>query len=397
MTLLPLIDLSGLPDSQWQVEPPEPSGILIGTPREVAGQVAIQRIADFVGDSINAGELETPPHQEWLAQVEVPGVPNPLLLFGAHRTEDDGLEFPLDECSYLVGIETILPAADPLTMYINMVRLVAAAAGDAMFAWDIVTNRIMSDRTLDDAFLGDGVEPPDRILWVIEGIQSEDDDWILQTKGLHRCGRAELAVANIMEDSHQAALMLIDGLASLTMEHPLPSPGELARIGSNLTIRLDDSIAQDLDEFVASPTAVILDPDGDDASEILAAFEKSNVAIYRTARSSSRETRIAKDTWNTFLATCRQICQTTDCLVQVPFVPSSDEDEDTHHLWLKVVSVDGERLQAELVHCPDDIPGLSLGDRHEIDRDTISSWCVMLPEGPHGPDSAVALTSKFPE
>ncbi|MBG84431.1 MAG: hypothetical protein CMJ40_07800 [Phycisphaerae bacterium] len=397
MSLLPLIDLSSLPDAQWLVEPPEPSGILIGSPTEVSGQQAIQRMADFIGDSIQAGELETPPHQDWLAQVEVPGIPSALLLFGAKRTEDDGLECSLEDCPYLVGIETILPAIDPLTMYVNMVRLVSAAAGEAMFAWDIITNRIMAGQTLEDAFLGDGTEPPDRILWVIEGIETEDEDWILQTKGLHRCGRAELAVAHIGEDSHQAALMLLDGVASLSMEHPLPSPSEVARIGADLRIQLATEESLDLQEYLPSPTAVIIDPDGEDASNILAALDQPTVAMYRTERSSSRETRLARESWPVFVATCRRICKEIDCLVQVPFMPKDDTDQDTHHLWLKVVEVADKTLRAELVHCPTDIPGLTPGERHDIDSETISSWCVMLPEGPHGPDAAIALQSMYPE
>ncbi|GEM_PF-3592757 len=397
MSLLPLIDLSSLPDTQWLVEPPEPSGILIGAPNEVSGQQAIQRMADFIGDSIQAGELETPPDQDWLAQVEVPGIPHALLLFGAPRTEDDGLECSLEECPYLVGIETILPAIDPLTMYVNMVRLVAASAGEAMFAWDIVTNRIMTGQTLDNAFLGDGAEPPDRILWVIEGIETEEEDWILQTKGLHRCGRAELAVANVGEESHQAALMLLDGVASLSMEHPLPSPSDIARIGADLKMQLKTAESMELEEYLPSPTAMITDPEGKDASVILEALKQPTVAMYQTSRSSSRETRLARESWSIFVNTCRHVCEEIDCLVQVPFMPKEDDEQDTHHLWLKVVKVNNDMLQAELVHCPPDLPGMTPGDLHDIDSETISSWCVMLPQGPHGPDAAMALESMYPD
>ena len=397
MSLLPLIDLSSLPDSQWLVDPPEPSGILIGAPSEVSAQEAIQRMADFIGDSLQAGELETPPHQDWLAQLEVPGIPHALLLFGAPRTEDDGLECSLEECPYLVGIETILPAIDPLTMYVNMVRLVAASAGEALFAWDIVTNRIMAGQTLDNAFLGDGTEPPDRILWVIEGIETEDDDWILQTKGLHRCGRAELAVANVDEDSHQAALMLLDGVASLSMEHPLPSTSDVARIGADLKMRLNTAESMDLEEYLPSPTAVITDPEGRDSSVVLETLKQPTVAMYQTGRSSSRETRLARESWSIFVSTCRHVCEEIDCLVQVPFMPKEDDDQDTHHLWMKVVKVTEDTLQAEVIHTPPDMPGLSPGDVHDIDSETISSWCVMLPEGPHGPDAATALQSRYPE
>tara|TARA_B100001059_G_scaffold60138_1_gene55791 strand:- start:22790 stop:23989 length:1200 start_codon:yes stop_codon:yes gene_type:complete len=397
MSLLPLIDLSSLPDTQWLVEPPEPSGILIGAPNEVSGQQAIQRMADFIGDSIQAGELETPPDQDWLAQVEVPGIPHALLLFGAPRTEDDGLECSLEECPYLVGIETILPAIDPLTMYVNMVRLVAASAGEAMFAWDIVTNRIMTGQTLDNAFLGDGAEPPDRILWVIEGIETEEEDWILQTKGLHRCGRAELAVANVGEESHQAALMLLDGVASLSMEHPLPSPSDIARIGADLKMQLKTAESMELEEYLPSPTAMITDPEGKDASVILEALKQPTVAMYQTSRSSSRETRLARESWSIFVNTCRHVCGEIDCLVQVPFMPKEDDEQDTHHLWLKVVKVNNDMLQAELVHCPPDLPGMTPGDLHDIDSETISSWCVMLPQGPHGPDAAMALESMYPD
>ena len=119
--------------------------------------------------------------------------------------------------------------------------------------------------------------------------------------------------------------------------------------------------------------------------------------MYQTGRSSSRETRLARESWSIFVSTCRHLCEEIDCLVQVPFMPKEDDDQDTHHLWMKVVKVTEDTLQAEVIHTPPDMPGLSPGDVHDIDSETISSWCVMLPEGPHGPDAATALQSRYPE
>ena len=84
----------------------------------------------------------------------------------------------------------------------------------------------MERASLVDSFLGEGVEPPDRMLWVTEAVENKSESWIIQSRGLHRCGRAEIAVADVPQDQHQQALQLVDGLASLSLEQPLPGPRE---------------------------------------------------------------------------------------------------------------------------------------------------------------------------
>ncbi|MCH2132680.1 MAG: hypothetical protein MK116_02915 [Phycisphaerales bacterium] len=395
MTLLPLFDVSHLPDAAWMVDPPAPTGLLSGLREPIDIEEVGHAVADFVGESIELTPLEAPPQQEWLAEIRVPGLSSPLLFFTAKREEHDGLEIPITECPQLLGVESLLHPADPLTVYVNLVRLLMAATPDPRFTWDVITNRIIDEQGLAEAFLGDGTEPPDRVLWVTEAVETTNDRWIIQTRGLHRCGRAELAVAEVPVAAHQQALMLVDGLASLCLESPLPAPGQVIQVGSDLSVRIETAESRQLEAHTAAPTGIILDPEGDHVDETLKALEGSTVAMYRTARAGARETRQARETWSTFAAFAATSCDSIDCLVQVPFMPPDGTDDDTHLLWLRVVSSDGTAAVAELLHCPPDAVGLAAGDRHDIDAETISNWCIMLPEGPHGPESATLLVERL--
>ncbi|MDG2422668.1 MAG: hypothetical protein P8M22_01685 [Phycisphaerales bacterium] len=394
MALLPLFDISHLPDAAWMVDPPAPTGLLIGTSELIPAEEAMHALADFIGEAVEVAYLDTPPHQQWLAQVMVPGISTPLLFFAAARTDDDGLGIPLTDCPCLIGIEGLLHPADPLTVYINLLRLLAGAAGEAHFAWDVVTNRVLSGDGLTEAFLGDGVEPPDRVLWVTEALETSPDCWRFQTRGLHRCGRAEIAVTDVPQSLHQQALMLVDGVASLCLEQPLPAPGQIIQIGTGLEIQLETAENCQLDPDIETPTAVLRDRGGTDASGTLQALSGSQLSMYRSTRCMARETKQAQTSWKTFTAFCRQFCDSIDCLVQIPFVPPEGTDEDTHHLWLKVVQAN-DPVVAELLHAPPGSEGLSIGDRHDVNAEMISSWCVMLPEGPHGPDGVNELARRM--
>ncbi|MCH2151805.1 MAG: DUF2314 domain-containing protein [Phycisphaerales bacterium] len=391
MAILPLFDVSHLPDAAWMVDPPMPSGLLAGIKATRTADDVAHAIADFIGDAIEVMPLEPPPHQEWLSQFTIPGLSTPLLFFTVNRQVEDGLGVPLEECPQLLGMEALLHPVDPLTVYINLVRLLDAAASEALFVWDIITNRVMERASLVDSFLGEGVEPPDRMLWVTEAVENKSESWIIQSRGLHRCGRAEIAVADVPQDQHQQALQLVDGLASLSLEQPLPGPRETLKIGDKLIVQLLPASEHDAASHTQSPTAIIVDPDSQKASQILVDMDGPDVAMYRTERTCARETRLARETWPTFMAVAAAVGSTVDCLVQVPFLPPEDSDADSHHLWLRVIETSGDVATGELLHVPTDAEGLNVGDHHEIDAETVSNWCVMMPQGPQGPDAAQTL------
>lgn len=390
MALLPLFDISHLPDAAWVVDPPAPSGLLVGTTTLVSAEDAMHSLADFIGDAVEVGYLEPPPHQDWLAQVLVPGLSTPLLFFAIQRDPEDGLGIPVSDCGFLLGVEGLLHPSDPLTVYVNQTRLLAAAAGQTEFAWDVVTNRVLAGEGLTEAFLGEGVEPPDRVLWVTEALETSPDSWRVQTRGLHRCGRAEIAVPNVPSAMHQQALLLVDGVASLCLEQPLPAPGQVIQIGTGLDVQLRTAEDMELSDHVEGPVAFLVDRDARDAARTLEIMCSSEFSMYRSTRSMSRETKQARTTWDAFVDICQRCCKSVDCLVQVPFIPPDGTEEDTNHLWMKVVETGPAVVTAELLHAPDEA-GLTIGDRHEVNADMVSSWCVMMEAGPMGPDTIQEL------
>ena len=90
---------------------------------------AMHALADFIGEAVEVAQLDPPPHQSWLTQVMVPGLSTPLLFFVAapgRPTMTDSTS-RLDNCPHLVGIEGLLHPTDPLTVYVNLVRLLVGS------------------------------------------------------------------------------------------------------------------------------------------------------------------------------------------------------------------------------------------------------------------------------
>ena len=130
------------------------------------------------------------------------------------------------DCATLVAFETVLSTDDPLTNYINLVRLVSMSLPDAPVLHDTGSGYwLEQDRILQD-FMDMEREPPEDILWRIEV-----EGGVVRTAGLLRCGRAELGMADVPESLLQTGIETISDIAALALELELPGQGGLLHVG----------------------------------------------------------------------------------------------------------------------------------------------------------------------
>lgn len=412
--------------SPWRFQPPASTVLLI----PMAGATApamesvLQPLADFTGQDLEVQGAEPPDgSMAWFVGCTIEGLPNPIAMWcepaGELEPHYDTVVGPGHE--WTVVLQTQLTPRDPLTHYINLVRLIACSMPDTAAILDPQSGHWLERSLIESAFLSDRQEPQEDVLWRIDVIDSSTDasegNWI-RTVGLDRCGRAELECIGVPPDRTQQAVELLSSLAALSLELALPESGVPLEIGPNLRIQLIDTEtatasldAQRLGSM--SSRAMLDDPDalagivcGTDTNDLLypeaalAALGAGDVTIYRTERRTRQETVLAQDTWPALLAACRTLIEQDvehECLIQVPFEQSGAEQELREHLWLSIVSVTEDTADAVLVHEPRIVQGIEPGWTTTIEVDEISGWILNWAHGQASPMNMDPLHALLPD
>ena len=112
-----------------------------------------------------------------------------------------------------------------------------------------------------------------------------------------------------------------------------------------------------------------------------------DIAVFRTSRRTRQVTKLAQATWNQFIDACREDLHRDGLqfMVQVPFEQVDDDEALREHLWLQVVAVHEDTVEAKLAHRPRFVPGLEIGWTTMIAQDEVSNWTVHTEDGPIGP------------
>ena len=371
-------------------------------------QVILQSLADYTGQDLDVRSGDPPdPDMTWFCGCNVEGLGGPLTLWcepagdlASHFEQVVGAGY-----EWLAAFQVHLSEEDPLTSYINLVRLASACMGTAPAMLDPGSGHWLERTWIDDVFMGDEFEPPEDVLWRIDVIESETSPesgrWI-RTTGLVRCGRAELECIGVPVTRTAEAVDLIGNLAAMSLEVDLPSAGTPMEVGPGMQIcfqpvkdvigSLPDSMpgsiaSRDADGDDHPLAAVILDPGQDGRThpaEILEALSTGDLAMFHTQRRTRQDTLRAQAGWADLVLACSQLIENGvehTCLVQVPFEQVDTEDEIREHLWLSIVSIDKNSVEAELVHAPRLVEGVVPGWRTKVTIEEISGWIL---HGPHG-------------
>ncbi|MAB81861.1 MAG: hypothetical protein CMJ24_02035 [Phycisphaerae bacterium] len=328
-------------------------------------------------------------HAEWACQIELDGLPFPIAIWcdRSEEVEEATLEITGEQCTWVLGIESVLSHEDPLTNYVNLVRLVAGSLSDTPVLHDAGSGHWLERDQIEKNFMQHELEPPEDILWRIEAHDRGDDTFDVMTGGLERCGRAELVMHGVPESHRPVAIEVIGDLAALSLELAFPGIDGRIEIGPGLQVSFDPHQSEDDEEPVY---AVVLDADDHDSEyprQVLSSVGDGDVAVYRTIRHTRRNTARAQATWKLFLDACRGASdnESIDCLVQVPFEQVEADDDRREHLWLQVVSISEDSVEAKLVHTPRLVTGIDIGWLTTIEAEEVSGWMIRTPDGLVGP------------
>jgi len=258
--------------------------------------------------------------------------------------------------------------------------------------------------------------------------QPEDRGWLF-TQGLWSCGMPELEMMDVPGDLVHQAHQLLGDAAHLLLERGLPEPGEPWEIGPGLVVTLRqwlEVIDGWPDEAYGSaatrselghntergPRAVLsaFDPSmpfatGGCPVDVLRQLKSGAAMIYRTARWTDRQAKLAQRTWPalseafakaaTIKPAASGISRTFGFLIKAGFIrtdaPMGDPNPDREHLWFEPLVFDGERVQARLIHDPMTVSTIRENDVRWLDRSMISDWQAATPSGTFGPGMIAAL------
>lgn len=364
--------------------------------------------------NIMEGEIEAAPvdpldeSTHWTMQVRIKGIPSDFIIWDEPINDSTKKELQVQE-GWVLGMQTALHPDDPLSHFANLMWVLGSLPFEIHSICDLPTGRWFSKDVLHRIFIDETVEPQEEILWITRLIEAPEnvepeDRWLwLSTHGLNRCGKSELELLGVGGTFVNEALQLIDGLASLTFETPLPAAGNVISVGPELTVSIstcDDAIKKLLPEMPGHgtrdiPSAVITSPSGDSLSPQLALqiLQGGSTAIAKSVRSTNRRAALAKKGWRLFLDVAKQIgaSEHAACLVQVPFTHTEEEDSPTEYLWFTVVGMEKETVVAELAHTPTFATSISSGHSETFGIDDITDWLVMTPIGPLDPSDLEAI------
>jgi hypothetical protein len=421
----------------WQLPELEPTNLIALWPDDRPPTITeiIRALRAHLGDDVRRLEELPPddPSVAWCVAVKLPVLEAPIVFW-----TEPAQPIPLDELaelsgrafSWVLGVETLLDARDPLTDFINLLSSIGGALPDVPAVLDVNTARWHTRRELDEVFASEEIEPPADVLWIIQAVQAMSDSdagegavW-LHTHGLWRCGVPELEMLEVPADRAEAAAELIDDVASLLLAHPPPPPGDPMEIGTDLRVVFQPwhavapyvadgapggmaERADDEDNAHVGVRAVVCadEPVGRYRQlwvwprEVVERLSRDEAGVYMTLRATERQAKLARAGWG-HLATAFASA------AQAPPDPSgepaalfgvkagfADDDDETsrEHLWFQALAFNADKVRGRLVNQPLAVQALRRGDELWIDREQVSDWRVMTSCGCYGPNDIAAL------
>ncbi|MDP7008478.1 MAG: DUF2314 domain-containing protein [Phycisphaerales bacterium] len=398
-------------DTPWLLADPLPTDLRAVTNSETQPTVEWvgKALATYVGESIEAEEIETPDSDMlWAMRVRLVGVPTDMVVW-AEPLSDANKENSGVDCGWVLAIQTVLHSGDPHTHFSNLMRLFAGADLNVETICDLATGRWFPRQILNKVFVDNTTQPPEEIMWITRVVEAPEggdpeDRWAWVTShGLARCGRVELEMLGVPAVLTSEAVHIIDGLAALTLESPLPPVQQAMSLGPDILVSImqcADAVALLETEMPGSeqrtvPSVAVVSPDGATLYPQLAlsALHEGQTAVAKTSRFTARQSTLAKKEWALFLDAAAQIGESEHaaCMVQVPWTNTEDEDSPSEYLWFHAKTVEPPHIVGKLAHDPKFAVSLKEGHEEMIRVEDITDWVVMTPVGPMGPGDSEAI------
>ena len=399
-------------ETPWQLEHPIPTDIraVVNHKDQPTIDQVGKAIATYVGEGIEAEEIETTQDDmSWAMRAKIVGLSTDIVVWVEQLTNSSREASGVDD-GWVLAVQTVLHSGDPHTHFANLMRLVSGADLGVESICDLATGRWFPREILNKLFAKDSADPPEEILWITRVVEAPEggdpeDRWAwVTTHGLARCGRVELEMLGIPAFLTTEATHLVDGLAALTLESPLPPAGQVMSLGPDILVSLlqcSDAICL-LEEHMPGkehrtiPSVAIVSPDGTSAIpyDSLNALRVGDTGVSKSARFTKRQTALARNAWELLLEAAKQIGESEHaaCMVQVPWTNSEDDDSPSEYLWFRVIEVNSPCIDGELAHEPRFAVSLLEGHKETLSAEDITDWVVMTPVGPMGPIDSEAIS-----
>ncbi len=399
-------------ETPWQLKHPLPTDIravVMSNEQPTIDQVG-KALASYIGESIEAEEIETPDDDMlWAMRVRLIGLPTDLVVWVETLNQASREATGVKE-GWIIAVQTVLHSGDPLTHFSNLMRLFSSSDLGVESICDLATGRWFPRQILDKLFVSDTAQAPEEVLWITRIVEAPEDGdpenrwaWVT-THGLARCGRVELEMLGVPAILTSEAEHVVDGLAALTLETPLPPIGQAMSLGPDILVSLlqcHDAVGMLGQQMPGKdnrtiPSVAIVSPDGATLypEEALSALREGNTVVAKTTRFMARQATLAKSEWKLFLEAAEQIGESEHaaCMVQVPWTNPEDEDSPSEYLWFRVTKVEPPRIIGELAHEPKFAVSLPEGHEESLCADDVTDWVVMTPVGPMGPSDSEAIS-----
>ncbi len=121
-------------------------------------------IATFVGEPIDAEKID-PPEDDipWAMRARVVGIPTDLLLWAEPLNASSSEATDL-RAGWVLALQTVLHAGDPLTHFSNLMRLLAGSELHVHSVCDLPTERWFPRPILESVFIQDELEATEEVL-----------------------------------------------------------------------------------------------------------------------------------------------------------------------------------------------------------------------------------------
>jgi len=427
------VQLDPLNEDAWLVSNPEPSNLIVPWPYEQCPEIddILAAVSQYLGHAVTLlDELDIDaPEVPWGVAIELPDVPGlqvPLLFWVEPFRQHADSPPVCAGCRWVIGVETMLDLHDPLTSYCSLMRVMAGSFPTAPAILDLNTTAWLQRDELEREYLHDAaIEPPSDVLWTIHAVQQQQREDVehpcvwLHTHGLWRCGLPELEMLEVPSDQMQPAAMLLNDVASMTMEQRPAQPGQPYEIGGDLRVVFQpwDAVAPFLTESVPGAMrdrqgeaniahtgvrAVVCDeqPVGSFRklwvwpSSVLDKLQQGSTGLYLPARTAQRQAKLAQLHWPQFVAACDRMEDGWVCLVKAAMDirgESIDGQPVREHVWASVVRIDADTVVANLADQPQGDLGVNAGDEVTVRAAQVTDWQVDAPQGVFVPESAPAM------
>ncbi len=422
----------------WGIEQPVPFAYLIEwrEPGEGTAEAVVRALGDIPDGSVEWVNCpEIPPEQReegiaWMVKVSHPRFFADVLIIGAGDPKaEEGMGV------LTIQFMGVLNPADAYTDHVFYIRLLARAFPTSPLLSDPALELAYSRHDLETFFLNEQFDPPLNVLWSVESkaVDNPEKDpkaaiW-LYTRGLLRCGLPELEMLGVTAETADAAAHLLDCIAGLLMENPLPMPGERFEIGPELPVwfipwlALEGDIPDDHPASLTTqverenPTlqrvrAVICGVRGETSEhppwfwpiEAAAAVRQHRSPLYLPGQVTKRQEQMARATWTYFINEFSAQQRDGDAgaspegptfLVQsgAPFLDGDGSVVSREHLWYRVVDIENEVAVTELVSPVRNAAGPG-GDSIRIPVEQVTDWKFFHDGDWASPEIALAALSQ---